>query len=144
MMDARVSGIWAVAALLLVQPAAAQVKKTTAEVARVAFVPPNSHPPIPAGLKVSCLKSPNSGAPSLSCPVVKYQGITTWAYSFLDNSVALALVSYDAQNNVVRNVTKNGVRYVWNMISSVHTKTVLVEGQTNANVTVNWTDLGTP
>jgi hypothetical protein len=141
MRHVRLSGLLAVAAfgLLLVAPAVAQVKPARAE---IAYVPANSNPPVPAGLKVTCLTGPNVLTPSKTCPVVKYQGITTWAYSFIDNRVSMALVSYDAQNKVVGNVTKDGARYVWNMISSVPNKNVLIEGQSNQNFTVNWADLG--
>jgi hypothetical protein len=142
MMRVRLSGLLAVAALglLLVAPAAAQMKKSDA--ATVAYVPANSNPPVPAGLKVTCLKGPDVLAPSKTCPVVKYQGITTWAYSFIDNRVSMALVSYDAQNKVVANVTKDGARYVWNVISSRANKTVMFEGQAKQRVNATWAELG--
>lgn len=143
MMHTRLSGLLAVAAigLLLVPPAAAQEKKDRA---RIAYVPATSNPPVPAGLKVTCLKGPNVLTPSKTCPVVKYQGITTWAYSFIDNRVSMALVSYDAQNKVVRNVTKDGARYVWNMNSSPSNHNVRIVGQADQSITVNWADLGAP
>jgi hypothetical protein len=132
--------------LVLVPPAVAQDRAAPGRkaAARIAYVPANSHPPVPMGLKVTCLRGPNTLMSSKTCPVVKYQGITTWAYSFYDNRVALGLVSYDAQNNVVRNVTKNGARYVWVMTSSVRTKTATMSGQANKTITVPWTELGTP
>ena len=141
MMPTRLSGLLAAAALglLVVAPAAAQVKK---DVPRIANVPANSNPPVPAGLKVTCLKGPDVLAPSKTCPVVKYQGITTWAYSFIDNRVSMALVSYDAQNKVVANVTKDGARYVWNITSSTINKTVTFEGQTKQRVDATWAELG--
>ena len=141
MMHTRLSGLLAVAAigLLLVAPAAAQVKK---DVAQIAYVPANSNPPVPAGLKVTCMQGPDVLTESKTCPVVKYQGITTWAYSFIDNRVSMALVSYDAQNKVVGNVTKNGARYVWNITSSTYNKTVTFEGQAKQRVDATWAELG--
>lgn len=141
MMPTRLRGLLAVAAigLLLVAPAAAQVKK---DVAKIAYVPANSNPPVPAGLKVTCVKGPDAATPSKTCPVVKYQGITTWAYSFIDNRVSMALVSYDAQNKVVGNVTKDGARYVWNITSSTKNKTVTFEGQAKQRVDATWAELG--
>jgi len=141
MMRVRLSGLLAVAAvgLLVVAPAAAQGKK---DAPRIAYVPANSHPPMPAGLQVACMKGPDSGAASRTCPVVKYQGITTWAYSFTDNRVSMALVSYDAQNKVMGNVTKDGARYVWNVISSGPNQTVMFEGQAKQRVSATWAELG--
>ena len=145
-MNTRWSALLAAAAVgLLVLPAAAQGPKgapNKKNEARVVFVPANSAPPVPGGMKVTCLKGPNVLQSSKLCPVVKYLGITTWAYSFINNQTAMALVSYDAQNKVVRNVTKQGVRYVWNMISSPRSKTVEIFGQSNQRVEVPWAELG--
>jgi hypothetical protein len=126
---------------LLVSPAAAQNRQNEA---RIAYVPINNHPPVPAGLKVVCATNPFSVTMSKTCPVVRYQGITTWAYSFIDNSPALALVSYDAKNNMVRNVTRWGARYVWVMTSGTDTRLVTMSGQSNQTITVPWSELGTP
>ena len=109
----------------------------------VEYVPANSNPPVPAGLKVTCVATSNSGAaPSQTCPVVKYQGVTTWAYSYLDNRVSLALVSYDSSNNVIANVEKPGARYVFEAASSIYTRTVLFVGQGQQYVTAPWSALG--
>ena len=110
----------------------------------VAYVPINSNPPIPAGLKIACMKGPNDLTMSKTCPVVKYMGNTTWAYSFIDNRVSMALVTYDAQNNVVSNITKDGARYVWQAVSSLPDKTVMFSGQSNQTVTVTWAELTPP
>jgi hypothetical protein len=146
-MNMRLSGLLAAAAigLLLVPPAAAQGPKGGPDRknnARVVFVPAKSAPPVPGGMKVTCLKGPNVLQSSSTCPVVKYLGITTWAYSFINNQNAMALVSYDAQNKVVRNVTRQGLRYVWNMISSPRSKTVEIFGQSNQRAEVPWGELG--
>jgi hypothetical protein len=125
--------------LAFVAPAAAQGPKQWAQ---IKFVPGGSHPPIPAGLKVTCLTGPNVLTSSKTCPVVVYQGITTWAYSFYDNRVSMALVSYDARGNVVRNVTRDGTRYVWNMISGSKSKLVTIFGQSNQFIEVPWDQLG--
>jgi hypothetical protein len=141
MMHVRLSGFLAVAAigLLLVAPAAAQEKKDEAVVVNV---PANSNPPVPVSLKVTCLQGPDVLTDSKTCPVVKVQGITTWAYSFIDNRVSMALVSYDAQNKVVRNVTKDGARYVWTITLSARNKTVTFGGQAKQSVSATWAELG--
>ncbi len=106
----------------------------------VAFVPIDSHPAIPAGLKVACFPIPTVLAMSKTCPVIRYKGNTTWAYSFIDNRVSMALVTYDAHNNVVGNLTKNGARYVWDVHSG---KVPMVEffGQSNQMVVASWDEL---
>lgn len=134
------SGLAFAATLVLLAPAFAAAPP--ANVAQVVYVPSNSSPPVPAGMKVTCMNDPNTLNPSKTCPVVKYQGMTTWAYSYIDNRVSFGLVTYDANNNVVRSVEKPGARYVWNMISSEVTKQITIAGQANQTVEVNWSDVG--
>ncbi|MEI9993608.1 MAG: hypothetical protein WDM91_03350 [Rhizomicrobium sp.] len=105
-------------------------------------VPPSTHPAnVPAGLKVTCVPNPNNGAQAGECPVVHYKGITTWAYSYLDNRVSLALVSYDATGKVVATVEKPGTRYVWNATSDDATQTVMFFGQSSTHVTASYASL---
>lgn len=125
-------------ALSFAAPAAAQPK----DWAQIKWVPATSHPAIPAGLKVTCMTGPNVLTLSKTCPVVVYQGITTWAYSFLDNRVSMALVSYDAGGKIVRNVTRDGARYVWVMESGIRTRLVTMFGQSNQYIEVPWDQLG--
>jgi hypothetical protein len=129
---------------LAILAAAPQACEAAPGFAIVKYVPANSNPPIPAGLKVTCMKGPNVLAASTTCPVVIYNGITTWAYSYMDNRVSLALVSYDANNKVVANVEKPGSRYVWNATSSIVDKAVIFFGQSNQRVTAPWSALGGP
>jgi tetratricopeptide (TPR) repeat protein len=109
---------------------------------QIVNVPANSSPPVPAGLKVTCMPDAKSLTPLKTCPVIKYRGITTWVYSFVDNRVSFALVSYDAKHKIVRNVTKDGARYVWQITSDPSAETVTLSGQTNRSVTATWHDVG--
>lgn len=122
----------------------ASIAQSRNEGPQVSYVPTNSGPTPPAGLKVACMPGPNTLTSSKTCPVIKYLGDTTWAYSYIDNRVSLAFVTYDASNNVVLNQNKDGTRYVWNIISSYDTKLIQAFGQSNAYVTLNWSDLVPP
>jgi len=109
----------------------------------IALVPANSPPPVPSGMKVTCLTGPDSLQSSPTCPVIQYGGNTTWAFSFIDNRVSYGIVTYDAANNVVKNVTRDGARYVYKMTVDPSAQTVSVWGQANAKVDVAWSDLPT-
>lgn len=112
---------------------------------QIKYDPATSNPPIPAGLKVTCVAVPDNGAqPSKTCPVIYYGGYRTWIYSFMDNRVSFALVSYDAQGNVVQNITRDGARYVFDAMSSDANKTVVLLGQAQQYVQINWSDLPQP
>jgi hypothetical protein len=109
---------------------------------QVTAVPLSASPPVPAGLKVTCMIDGEQLQTAATCPIVKYRGITTWAYSFIDNRVSLAIVSYDARNNVIRNVTLDGTRYVWQIGLAPGSGKVTFTGQSDTTVTVNLADLG--
>jgi hypothetical protein len=117
---------------------------TAGKTPQIVVIPSGENPPLPPGLKVTCMKNGTELVSSPLCPVVKYRGITTWAYSFIDNRVSLALVSYDAKKNVVRNVTLDGTRYVWQVGLAPGAGTVTFTGQSNASVVANLEDLGSP
>jgi hypothetical protein len=73
-----------------------------------------------------------------TCPVVKYKGLTTWAFSFVDNRMSFALVTYDANNNVVQNSTVDGSRYVWQITVDEVSRSATVWGQSTTKVTAPW------
>jgi hypothetical protein len=102
-----------IGALGLVLGAASQVEAQS--VPQILSVPANSTPPVPAGLKVTCTLGPGTGQPSPNCPVILYGGVRTWAYSFIDNRLAFGVVSFDPNGNILKNVTRNGARYVYKM-----------------------------
>lgn len=110
---------------------------------QIATVPADSHPPIPAGLKVICTPGPVTGASSPTCPVIQYGGVTTWAYSFLDNRVSYGIVSYDANGQVLRNATLNGDRYVYKMGIDPKARMFGFWGQGDVTLQIPWSDLPT-
>jgi hypothetical protein len=122
----------------LAAPAAVQAQTTP----QIILIPATgSPPPPPAGMKVTCLVGPDSLQSSTTCPVIQYQGLYTWAFSFLDNRDSYGIVSYDGQANVIKNVTRDGARYVYKMTVDPAAQTVSVWGQANAKVDIAWADL---
>jgi hypothetical protein len=121
---------------------AAQAASPPVNPAVIANVKANSGPTPPSGLKVTCLTDPNTTKSAQTCPVVQYLGMTTWAYSYSDNRVSLALVTYDGTGKIVRNVEQTGLRYVWNMTASPSGKTVTIFGQSNAYISLPWANFG--
>eukprot|EP01083_Nonionella_stella_P303494 1050826_1 len=66
----------------------------------VHYVPLNEAPPIPDGLRINAL--------TLPAPVLKWRNETFWAFSFNDNRIAFQIVSFDEDNNLVRQWYKSG------------------------------------
>lgn len=103
-----------------------------------------SPPAIPSGLKVSCLKGPNTTQPSSTCPVIKWDRYTYWAYSHSDNRSAMTIVAYDAAGNIVKQWYKPGARYVWRIAVDAATEKVTLWGQDNKRIVVTWDQLRLP
>ena len=114
-----------------------------AEVPIIDYVPRQTPPPsVPADMNVTCANKPEFTALALKCPVIRYQGMTTWVLSYKDNRWSMALVTYDRDNKIVRNVEKKGARYIVNAVSSPRTQMVTISGQDNKAITVPWSELG--
>lgn len=134
-------GALVLGAMIGASPAGAQVVGDPA----VVFVPRASAPTPPAGLWAACNPNPNTGAQATTCPVVKYNGNTTWAFSFNDNRMAFALVTYDPHGKIIANITKPGARYIWNIASSHNVHVLEFFGQGNGFVEATWEEIsGTP
>jgi hypothetical protein len=104
----------------------------------------SNFPTIPAGMTVTCVINAVSGAESTSCPVIKYQGITTWALSFLDNRYSMGIVSYDSAGRIVNTVVKDGARYVYKITSDTAAQTVTIWGQSDRKIVLPWSAFGSP
>lgn len=107
----------------------------------VKIVLTNSNPPVPAGSKQMATVEPFSGDQSTNCPVIVYQDYVFWAYSYVDNRVAMNIVAYDCEGKIVKQWEKPGARYIWQITTDPNTKTVTFWGQSNAKIVMNWSDL---
>ena len=112
-----------------------------ADTPSVVSVPPGSHPAIPTGLKAACLKDPGKLDPCTAYPVLKYKGYTYWAYSYIDNRVAMNITAYDSSGKVAKQWAKSGARYLYKITVDDKAKTVTFWGQSNANIVVSWKEL---
>ncbi len=94
--------------------------------------------PIPSGMKVTALSSPNSG-PISPGPVLAVGGFTLWPMSYMDNRVSFGMVMYDTKWNVVNQVEKPGARYVYKitMSGSAGSGSVTFTGQADQSVTMS-------
>lgn len=136
-MTTRTANVFKIALIAALSASSAALAQATP---RIALAPANKPPAIPEGLKVTCDKSAG-GPESSTCPVIKYDGYTTWAFSFLDNRNAYGIVTYDASGTVVRNVTLNGDRYVYKMEVDPNAKKIGIWGQYNKKLEIAWSDL---
>ena len=114
-----------------------------ADYATVDYIPRQTPPAnVPSDMNVTCANKPEFTALATNCPVIRYQGMTTWVFSYKDNRWSMALVTYDGSGKIVRNVEHKGARYIVNAVSSPKTQTVTISGQDNKAITVPWSELG--
>ncbi len=94
----------------------------------------SSHPSIPDGLTRTCYKA---GQPAPTCPVVKWNGITYWAFSYIDNRFSLGIVGYrDTDGTVAINKELPGARYLETI--TVGEDVVTFKGQNNAQAPMSF------
>ncbi|WP_165188630.1 hypothetical protein [Caulobacter soli] len=132
----------AVAGVVATLGATAAQAQAVPNTPQIKFDPIGEHPAPPAGLNASCTKQPDSGyQASTTCPVIYYGSTKTWIYSYDDNRVSFALVTYGANGAVLRNVEYPGARYVFDAFSDDHGQKITIIGQAKGSVMVNWSDL---
>ncbi|MCP3097977.1 hypothetical protein LZ198_03700 [Myxococcus sp. K15C18031901] len=110
----------------------------------VVQVPPTPAPVLPAGTKVTCTQGPATGAAAATCPVLRYDGYSYWALSYVDNRVGMAIAAYDASGKLVAQWEKAGARYVYGITVDPANKRVTFAGQSDAKIAVAWDDLVPP
>jgi len=101
-------------------------------------------PAPPSGMKIACMTGPNSPQPdgiSPTCPVISYNGVDFWPFSYIDNRVSIGLVGYRS-GQVVKQMELNGTRYAWKATVSNDAKTVSIWGQSQGSfVSTSWGSL---
>ncbi len=124
-------------AVLSVAPAFAQTTPL------VDYLPRQPPPPnVPSDMNVTCATNPEFTALAVKCPVIRYQGMTTWVFSYKDNRWSMGVVTYDGQNKIVRNVEQKGARYIVNAVVSKKTQMVTLSGQNAKVITLPWSAFG--
>ena len=93
----------------------------------------------PAGMKNFCATDGLS-SPSETCPVITYDNISYWPFSYFDNRNAIGLVGYKS-GQVVSQQELPGTRYVWRANVNSSDMSIQLVGQSDQTVTVPWTSL---
>ncbi len=138
-LKSMLAALAATAALGATAAAQAQAVPNTPQ---VQFVPSAEVPSIPDGLQTACINAPVDGAPtSKTCPVIYYGPTKTWIFSYADNRVSFAVVTFDATGKVLRNVEVPGARYIFDVFSDDRGQKLTLVGQSKGSVVINWSDL---
>ena len=101
----------------------------------------STHPDVPAGLKEAFFTGPDSLASSTTTNIVKFNGLTYWAYSYIDNRNSMAIVAYDSSNNIIKQWEKTGARYLWKITVDPKSQTVIFHGQASKTIVMKWSEL---
>lgn len=101
----------------------------------IRLIPLSQVPTTPQELKTSILNGYQE------YPVVFLDGITYYPLSYMDNRFSLALVGYDAANNIVSVKEVPGTRYIDSIEQEGNTFTFI--GQSGSSVTLNTSEIAT-
>ena len=109
---------------------------------QVSFIPVGEAPSPPPGLQLACINAPVDGAPSSkTCPVISYGAGKTWIFSYNDNRMSFAVVTYGPTGAVLRNAEAPGGRYIFDVFSDDHGQKLTLVGQSKNSAVINWSDL---
>jgi hypothetical protein len=107
----------------------------------VAIMPSKLHPTLPPDVKVDCKNGPNSLDMCPDCPILEWGNYKYWAYSYIDNRVAMDIVAYDESDKIVKQWEKSGARYVYKITVDTAAETATFWGQSDHKIVVSWKDL---
>ena len=113
----------------------------------VASIPRVQAPAIPDDLVYATMIGPDSLTMTANSPVLRYGGVTYWAFSFLANDDAMAIVAYTAAGVQRQRWDRGIARYLWQITTDPVARTVSFHGQRRRDtgqpgvVTMFWDEL---
>ena len=97
----------------------------------VQSVPVNGHPPIPGGMKMDAFFSGSNLNAAPNTSVLRWGTHTYWVADYVDNRMAMCVLAYDENNQLVKQIPKNGARYMWRMVYDPANQNVICTGQSD-------------
>ena len=97
----------------------------------VQSVPVNGHPPIPGDMKMDAFFSGSNLNAAPNTSVLRWGTHTYWVADYVDNRMAMCVLAYDENNQLVKQIPKNGARYMWRMVYDPANQNVICTGQSD-------------
>jgi hypothetical protein len=97
----------------------------------VQSVPVNGHPPIPGDMKMGAFFSGSNLNAAPNTSVLRWGTHTYWVADYVDNRMAMCVLAYDENNQLVKQVSQNGARYMWRMVYDPANQNVICTGQSD-------------
>ncbi len=115
------------------------------DVPQVATLAIATAPELPAGRTLVCPIDGNSTTSGPTCPVIIWNDITFWPLNYEDGHPAVQVVGFDADKEVVKTLAeKIGAKNIWQITVNESQETVILRGQSDNTVTINWSELLPP
>lgn len=108
---------------------------------KVVRVASGFHPKMPAGLQTACIQSADIVGNMDTCSVLRWKNYTYYAYSFIDNRMAMNIVAYNAQGTIVQQWEMPGAQFLYNITVDPVEQTVTFWGQKDSTIVVPWSTL---
>lgn len=95
----------------------------------------------PAGLKLASLQDPDTLAPTVGYPVLETTNARYWPFSYIDNSLAMAIIAYDKQGRLLKRWDRTGARYIWKIEEDPLTGNLAFVGQVRQKIVMTWAEI---
>jgi hypothetical protein len=100
-----------------------------------------SHPPVPGDMKLDAFFSGSNLQQASNTSVLHWGTHTYWVADYMDNRMGMCMLCYDQNNRLVKQVSKNGARYMWRMVYDVANQRVACTGQSDLAVSFGLSEL---
>jgi hypothetical protein len=107
----------------------------------VQLVPVASHPPVPEGMKPSAFFSGSNLQHSPNTCVLLWGAHTYWVADYVDDRMAMCILGYDANNGLVKQVSRTGARHMWRMVYDLVNEQIICTGQSDRTVNFGLSEL---
>jgi hypothetical protein len=95
----------------------------------------------PAGQIARCYTGPDGTTVSTTCPILRWQNVVFWIMEYQDGRNSLNVVAYDADENILGQSERTGVRQLYQVNVRDNEQTVALLGFQAATAVVPWTVL---
>jgi hypothetical protein len=107
----------------------------------VQSVPVANHPPIPERMKLGAFFSGSNLNSASNTSVLNWGTHTYWVADYVDNRMGMCMLAYDENNRLVKQVSKNGARYMWRMTYDIASQNIVCTGQSGLAVKFGLSEL---
>lgn len=98
-------------------------------------------PTAPAGTVTMCYTDASGATTAATCPIIRWNNITYWAFEYIDGRNALNFVAYNEDQEIISQSERVGTRQLWQINVNANEQTVTLLGIGSSQIVIPWSQL---